>query len=119
MKKIKHVFTETGEVRDPKPNEHFLMDEYLPKSVIASWDGRGDILNSYPILTYERIIEDWKPEENSLYFSINNFLKIYEYAWKNSIVDNDLYESGNCFPTKELAEEKLKQIKDILKGVTQ
>ena len=118
MKTIIHKFTETGEVREPKPNEHFLMDEYLPKSVIASWDGRGDILNSYPILTYERIIEDWKPEEGDKYYYITAELSVY-WEWENHCLSEKRIKVGNCFPTKELAEEKLKQIKDILKGVTQ
>ena len=105
MKKIIHQFTETGE----KWEEIYMpLNKWLAQ-VMGSNGAVGKLL------TYERIIEEWKPEENSLYFSINNFLKIYEYAWKNSIVDNDLYESGNCFPTKELAEEKLKQIKEVLK----
>ena len=113
MKTIKHIFTETGEMRVPD------MDELYWSNIDLPCTSSGGIETPKRIVIYERIEEEWKPKENSLYFSINNFLKIYEYAWKNSIVDNDLYESGNCFPTKELAEEKLKQIKDILKGVTQ
>ena len=120
MKTIIHKFTETGEVREPKPNEHFLMDEYLPKSVIASWDGRGDIQNSYPILTYERIEETWKPKSQDNYFYITEMFKVYNDMFVipthlQTNVHTERYRVGNCFPTKELAEEKLKQIKEILK----
>jgi len=105
MKKIKHVFTETGEVRGEQHEE------------LGNWVIKC-IGNSHKIFSYERIEEDWKPKEGEYFWSITTYGELYRTLW---YADTDMkrYTFGNCFPTKELAEEKLKQIKDILKGVTQ
>ena len=75
-----------------------------------------------------------KPKQWDLFYWIHAEGEIYEtkFDWHNES-HGFMYMFGNCFPTKELAEpyrditeliykcspEKLKQIKDILKGVTQ
>ena len=107
MKKIIHQFTETGEVRKPYNNEYILCG-ILPYKVFDAngWD-------EFPILIYERIEEDWKPKEDYYYISSEGI--VIKNSWIEGNFDNHLYEYGNCFPTKELAEEKLKQIKEILK----
>ena len=117
MKKIIHKFTETGEVRPPRKNEGYSID-----NTIYIQDSDGTTVTSYPILTYERIIEEWKPKYQDNYFYLTGIdieLKVWNDMWTNSDADDKRYSIGNCFPTKELAEKKLKQIKDILKGVTQ
>ena len=114
MKKIKHVFTETGEVRKVQRHDYFLTDDHEIR--------KSDFINpssyEYPILDYERIEEEWKPKEGDKYYYITAELSVY-WEWENHCLSEKRIKVGNCFPTKELAEEKLKQIKDILKGVTQ
>ena len=59
----------------------------------------------------------WKPIEDTKYFHIiitGSIAQIDDYIWNNDEVDRDLYKLGNCFKTKEEAEAKLKQIKEIL-----
>ena len=109
MKKIIHQFTETGE----KWEEIYMP---LNKWLAQVMESNGAVGK---LLTYERIIEEWKPEMHELYFFISTFGEIQSVYWQGNPTDNSTYDYGNCFPTKELAEEKLKQIKDILKGVTQ
>ena len=114
MKKIIHVFTETGEEREVQDGEY-----YLDEPECKNWCSYDKSIRKYPILTYERIEEDWKPKGEEQYFYICGECRVIQDCWNNGTYENRLLEVGNCFPTKELAEEKLKQIKDILKGVTQ
>ena len=119
MKKIKHVFTETGEVRTPRKNEGYSID-----NTIYIQDSDGTTVTSYHILTYEGIEEEWKPKENECYYCISScgvimkemFVMPKRYPTN---IDTERFNFGNCFPTEELAESALKQIKDILKGITQ
>ena len=113
MKKIIHQFTETGEVRGPKKNEYYINDEGFFKKAETDY-----VMLEYPILTYKRVEEKWKPKYQDNYFylmGIDIELKVWNDMWVNSDGDNKRWGVGNCFPTKELAEEKLKQIKEILK----
>ena len=58
----------------------------------------------------------WKPKHGDMYYCVNItslFLVIY-HIWRNDTVDSDYYDQNNCFKTKEEAEAKLKQIKQIL-----
>ena len=118
MKKIIHQFTETGEVRVPRDNEWYYNAGDNNSSICVN-------INTglrHPILTYEKIIEDWKPTNEDYIFFINAKMEIEDhyraFHYTNEYLEC-LIKANNCFPTKELAEEKLKQIKDILKGVTQ
>ena len=115
MKKIIHVFTETGEGKAKDGDHIFLNENYL---TIAIYRGEESSA-TYKLLSYERIIEDWKPKDMEHYWIIDSDGMVIWENWKNNIEDRSRLRFGNCFPTKELAESKLKQIKDILKGVTQ
>ena len=61
MKKIIHQFTETGEVRVPKNEdgqyEWFFVKDY---EIVQQYSVNGSLAyqQEYPILTYEKIIED-------------------------------------------------------------
>ena len=109
MKKIIHQFTETGE----KWEEIYMP---LNKWLAQVMESNGAVGK---LLTYERIEEDWKPKEGDKIWFFTLFGEIRDSYWHSTIGDKQLLQYGNCFSTKELAEEKLKQIKDILKGVTQ
>ena len=114
MKKIIHQFTETGEMRVPDKNELYWCEIDLP--CISN----GGIETPKRIVAYERIEEEWKPKSQDNYFYITEMFKVYNDMFVipthlQTNVHTERYRVGNCFQTKELAEEKLKQIKEILK----
>ncbi len=59
--------------------------------------------------------EKWKPKGGDDYFFINNFSSVC-CPWDSDDTDLKRYELGNCFPTRELAEQALERIKLALKG---
>ena len=64
----------------------------------------------------KRIIEyKWKPKDGEDYYVINTFFKVLRFTWQSYSFDFDLLKSGNCFKTKEEAEDKAKEILEILK----
>lgn len=125
---IIHQFTETGEVRKPKKGEYYSYDikdrELLGKATVDFKECE------VPIFTYERIEKEWEPGKHENFFFITDDGLIEKEYCVDSDWEDRLLNYGNCFPTKELAEpyrdiielvykcspEKLKQIKDILKG---
>lgn len=58
----------------------------------------------------------WKPNFKYVYYFISTYGNICSDIWDDVTVDYNRYKSGNCFQTKEEAEAKLKQIKEILKS---
>lgn len=58
----------------------------------------------------------WKPLYNDKYYCINVLSEavIIYHIWAGDTVDNTYYRTNNCFKTREEAETKLEQIKQIL-----
>jgi hypothetical protein len=59
----------------------------------------------------------WKPDQGTAYFHIfiaGGIVRTNNYIWTDDAADKNYYEMGNCFKTKEEAEAKLEQIKQIL-----
>ena len=59
----------------------------------------------------------WKPAIGTSYFYVfiaGGTMTVDRYTWCTDETDNNLYDAGNCFKTKEEAELKLKQIKKLL-----
>ena len=58
----------------------------------------------------------WKPKDKQKYYFVilGTHLEVAWHAWDNDKIDNDLYQSGNCFKTEEEAKAKLEQIKKLL-----
>lgn len=52
----------------------------------------------------------WKPEPSKRYWSVTGEGQIFETVWDDDILDVCNYLIGNCFKTKEEAEEYKKQI---------
>ncbi len=70
--------------------------------------------------THTRIEEKWKPKEGSVYYYINTAcggMEVQGTTFTSEDLSTKDFEVGNCFLTKELAEEKLKKIKEILNKV--
>lgn len=58
-----------------------------------------------------------KPIKDVRYFHIiiaGGIIQVDDYKWTGDVVDENLYDMGNCFKTKEEAEAKLEQIKKLL-----
>ena len=52
----------------------------------------------------------WKPQIGDDYFYVSSYSEIIENGWDNDNVGNWLFLTGNCFKTKEEAEEHRKKI---------
>lgn len=58
--------------------------------------------------------EDWKPKVGEVYYFIASSL--YIICTKNYNVNSERINSGNCFRTKEQAEQALERVKRAIKG---
>lgn len=58
----------------------------------------------------------WKPLYNEKYYCVTvlSGVVVASHVWNGDTVDCDYYNTNNCFKTKEEAEAKLEQIKQIL-----
>lgn len=58
----------------------------------------------------------WKPKHGDMYYCVNMSASFFivDHIWRNDTVDSGYYNENNCFKTKEEAEAKLEQIKQIL-----
>jgi len=63
---------------------------------------------------FEEVDERWKPQKGELYYFIGSNLEVMGTGFY-SAVDQEYYAIGNCFRLIEEAEEKAKQIREILK----
>jgi len=57
----------------------------------------------------------WKPEVEEEYFYIGNTLETGKYINGGDPVDDKLITAGNCFPTRERAEEVVKKMRLLLR----
>lgn len=64
----------------------------------------------------EKVKIKWVPKRDEKYYWINSYTEIERYTWDGYDIDKKLLESGNCFKTKEGAERKAEEIKEVLRG---
>ena len=57
----------------------------------------------------------WKPEDRAEYFFIDNYFLSHSFYNMNDDVDSYNFEIGNCFPTKERAEQVAKKMRLLLR----
>lgn len=57
----------------------------------------------------------WKPEARAEYFFIDNYFLSHSFYNMNDDVDSYNFEIGNCFPTKERAEQVTKKMRLLLR----
>lgn len=57
----------------------------------------------------------WKPEKGVEYFYIGIYLKVYSTIYCDTYVDHQLILAENYFQTKEQAEKKAKELREVLK----
>lgn len=75
-------------------------------------------IDKFPnILTdwFEEVNEStrWKPEMHQVYRYINSDGYIYGIPWTDDYFDNGRFEIGNCFQTKEEAEQVIEYLKAL------
>jgi len=118
MKIKKEIYAYTGEKRILRAFEKTMYrDVTRGQFVYDTWTYAHDSSVPYEIVTREEILEDWKPKraETFYYITTSTFkLAVIQagYFEENNLVNID---DGNCFPTRELAEAKLSEIKTLLK----
>jgi len=58
----------------------------------------------------------WKPKEKEIFYYVNFYTGVTEQLYTNSKIHTprNLYKIGNCYKTKEEAQMKWEQIKQIL-----
>jgi len=111
MKTKKYILTETGEVRHPKEGEYFI--NKLGYIAYAHVNFGSD----YPILKLGIVEEEWMPKENETAWYPQLYTKeVAELFWSGSKMNRNMLELGLIFPTKELAEARLKEVIEFLKG---
>lgn len=61
-------------------------------------------------------IKRWKPKEKEIFYYVNFYTGVTEQVYTNSKIHTprNLYKIGNCYKTKEEAQTKWDQIKQIL-----
>ncbi len=58
----------------------------------------------------------WEPKKNERYYYIDNDSDILCDTWDEFLIDDDRYNFGNVFRTREEAEAALERVKKALKG---
>lgn len=58
---------------------------------------------------YKVVTKPWKPKKGEMYFYSNYFHTTY-CTWKDGVSDLLLWKVGNCFKTRDEAEDKGKEI---------
>lgn len=92
----------------------YFVEDNMVKCCFNTSDFKTNILLGKGFLV-EVTLPHWRAKERDFYWFITSKMNI-EYAMdEREELSNTLYEIGNYFPTKEEAEEKLKEIKEILK----
>lgn len=56
----------------------------------------------------------WKPIIDKPYWMVTSIGEVTEFQWHNSRIDNLFFNFGNCFKTKEEAEDMCEEIKRLL-----
>lgn len=59
----------------------------------------------------------YKPKLGETYYviQISSYVGIEDYEWMGDSIDNEHYSMGNVFRTEQEAEDKLNELKQILK----
>jgi len=113
MKIRKVVFTHTGNTKQLNEGDWYI-DCYGGYRQAKSDDENC----TREIVTREEILEDWKPKEGENYFCIivnNGTMRISNNNWVGDMTDRNYLETNNCFQSFKIAEQKLSEIKTLLK----
>lgn len=97
-------------------NQHYTLSGLFNDNNILPFEGNEELLGKVGDLKPKR----WRAEKDEYYWFIDSYTcvtaKIFKSREDNSYVDNIRYADGNYFQTKEQAQDKLEQIKQIWKN---
>lgn len=101
-----------GKIYETQEGMKFEIVDYNGQAAVANVEEKGNAvlaLTSDAIFAeVTEVIEEVnpyeKPEKGQTYFYISAYNTINSNTWSNSIKDNKLYDTVNCFLTKEEAE---------------
>ena len=60
-------------------------------------------------------LKPWKPERGKEYFTIENGCDVVRYIYIGDDIDASNIQSGNCFPTRERAEQVAEKMRLLLR----
>lgn len=60
-------------------------------------------------------LKPWKPERGKEYFTIENGCDVVRYIYIGDDIDASNIKSGNCFPTRERAEQVAEKMRLLLR----
>lgn len=67
------------------------------------------------ITYYELPKEKWKPKVSEVYYRFDSGLEVGTSSWNSDSLDEERFENGNCFQTREEAQVAADKIKELLK----
>ncbi len=86
-----------------------------PNGIINNSYSCGDNVFSYVKEFYREIkLPKWKPKYDENYYFINYKGMAMRNTWFNSVNEDTMFNFGNCFKTREEAEEARDKIKELL-----
>ena len=92
---------------------YFIKHDGIIDNVYLSSETAKIIMDSYREI---KLDEKWKPKEKQAYWYVDIEGHLANDLFDDSIFDNDMYNFGDYFKTKEEAEIAAKKIKHLLKG---
>ena len=92
---------------------YFIKHDGIIDNVYLSSETAKIIMDSYREI---KLDEKWKPKEKQAYWYVDIEGHLTNDLFDDSIFDNDMYNFGDYFKTKEEAEIAAKKIKHLLKG---
>lgn len=63
---------------------------------------------------FEEIDSRWKPELGERYWVFNSHGDVYDFKWSGNSGEEQMYSMGNCFPSRESAEQARDKVKELL-----
>ena len=61
-------------------------------------------------------VSRWKPDEDDVYYYVDNDGEIITDKWAEAYEDIDRYNFGNCFRTEEAAKRAADAFRELLKN---
>ena len=66
---------------------------------------REELSKELETIEKKRVFARWRPREGERYYMIDGDRDVPEMSWDNYVFDIYQYDAGNCYQTKELAEQ--------------
>lgn len=84
------------------------------EGVVTDWVGMTVVKPVNQQDWYDEV--KWKPNEMEKYFRLDSISDIDRAYWTNSFIDQERYKIGNCYKTREEAEQARERVLKAYKG---